>query len=315
MHESNATGGERKVIPPQSVDRLAFIALLLGNIALAFGPLFVRMATDQGGIGPLASAFWRLALAAPALLLLTRVTRQPIGRMTPWLWATLALGGLFFAGDLASWHLGILKTKLANATLFGNSTSLIFPIYGFITARAWPTRSQGMALALAAGGAILLLGRSYELSAQNMVGDLLCLLAGLLYTFYLIAIDRARATLMPWPVLTLSTLFGIVPLLVFAAAFGESIVPTDWTAPVLLALCSQIVGQGLLVFAMGHVRPLIVGLALLSQPIVAATIGFVAYGETVTTPDLIGAAAIGLAIILVRRRGKPTELPLEDANL
>ena len=31
--------------------------------------------------------------------------------------------------------------------------------------------------------------------------------------------------------------------------------------------------------------------------------------------DLIGAAAIGLAIILVRRRGKPTELPLEDANL
>ena len=315
MHESNSTAGERKITPAQSMDRLAFIALLLGNIALAFGPLFVRMATDHGGIGPLASAFWRLALAAPVLLLLTRVTRQPIGRMTPWLWATLVLGGLFFAADLASWHLGILKTKLANATLFGNSTSLIFPIYGFIAARAWPTRSQGVALTLAAAGAILLLGRSYELSAQNMVGDLLCLLAGLLYTFYLIAIDRARSTLMPWPVLTLSTIFGIVPLLVFAMAFGERIIPTDWTAPVLLALFSQIIGQGLLVFAMGHVRPLIVGLALLSQPIVAATIGFVAYGETVTTPDLIGAAAIGVAIILVRRRGKPTTLPLEDANL
>lgn len=315
MHESNSTAGERKITPAQSMDRLAFIALLLGNIALAFGPLFVRMATDHGGIGPLASAFWRLALAAPVLLLLTRVTRQPIGRMTPWLWATLVLGGLFFAADLASWHLGILKTKLANATLFGNSTSLIFPIYGFIAARAWPTRSQGVALALAAAGAILLLGRSYELSAQNMVGDLLCLLAGLLYTFYLIAIDRARSTLMPWPVLTLSTIFGIVPLLVFAMAFGERIIPTDWTAPVLLALFSQIIGQGLLVFAMGHVRPLIVGLALLSQPIVAATIGFVAYGETVTTPDLIGAAAIGVAIILVRRRGKPSALPLEDANL
>lgn len=315
MHESNSTAGERKITPAQSMDRFAFIALLLGNVALAFGPLFVRMATDHGGIGPLASAFWRLALAAPVLLLLTRVTRQPIGRMTPWLWATLVLGGLFFAADLASWHLGILKTKLANATLFGNSTSLIFPIYGFIAARAWPTRSQGVALALAAAGAILLLGRSYELSAQNMVGDLLCLLAGLLYTFYLIAIDRARSTLMPWPVLTLSTIFGIVPLLVFAMAFGERIIPTDWTAPVLLALFSQIIGQGLLVFAMGHVRPLIVGLALLSQPIVAATIGFVAYGETVTTPDLIGAAAIGVAIILVRRRGKPSALPLEDANL
>lgn len=315
MHESNAAAAPRKFMPAQSVDRLAFAALLGGNVALAFGPLFVRMATEQAGIGPLASAFWRLALAAPVLLLLTRITRQPIGRLGAGLWATLVLGGLFFAADLGSWHLGILKTKLANATLFGNSTSLIFPIYGFLVARAWPTRAQGAALALAAAGAILLLGRSYELSAQNMVGDLLCLLAGLLYTFYLIAIDRARATLMPWPVLTLSTIFGIVPLLLFALALGERVIPTDWTAPVLLALFSQIIGQGLLVYAMGHVRPLIVGLALLSQPIVAATIGFVAYGETVTTLDVVGAAAIGVAIILVRRRGKPAQLPLEDANL
>ena len=60
--------------------------------------------------------------------------------------ATIALGGLFFAADLGSWHLGILRTKLANATLFGNSTSLIFPIYGFVIARAWPTRAQALAL-------------------------------------------------------------------------------------------------------------------------------------------------------------------------
>jgi drug/metabolite transporter (DMT)-like permease len=302
MHESNASNAERFAAPAPSADRFAFPALIAGNVALAFGPLFVRMATDHGGIGPLASGFWRLALAAPVLLLLTRVTRQPIGRLSGAMWATLALGGLFFAADLGSWHLGILKTKLANATLFGNSTSLIFPIYGFLVARAWPTRTQAVALALAAAGSILLLGRSYELSAQNLVGDLLCLLAGLLYTFYLIAIDRARATLMPWPVLALSTLAGIVPLLVFSIAFGEHVIPGNWTAPILLALFSQIIGQGLLVFAMGHVRPLIVGLALLCQPVVAATIGFVAYGETVTGPDLVGAAAIGIAIVLVRRR-------------
>ena len=43
---------------------LAFLAMLGGNAALAFGPAFVRAAD----VGPVAAAFWRLALALPVLL-------------------------------------------------------------------------------------------------------------------------------------------------------------------------------------------------------------------------------------------------------
>ena len=278
---------------------------MLGNACLAFGPWLVRLADTDGGVGPIAAGFWRLALAAPLLLLLTRATGQQAGRVPTALWVMIALGGLFFAADLASWHLGILETKLANATLFGNSTSLLFPIYGFIVTRAWPTRRQGFALLLAAAGAVVLMGRSYELGAENLVGDLLCMLAGLLYTFYLIAIDRARATLKPWPVLTLSTIAGILPLLLFALAAGESVWPRDWTAVLLLALVSQVAGQGFMVFAMGQMKPLVVGLALLSQPVIAATVGWLVYGETLSALDIIGAVAIAAAIVLVRERQAP----------
>ena len=44
-------------------------------------------------------------------------------------------------------------------------------------------------------------------------------------------------------------------LLPAALAAGERIIPADWTGLVALALCSQIVGQGLLVYALGHVPP------------------------------------------------------------
>jgi drug/metabolite transporter (DMT)-like permease len=50
-------------------------------------------------------------------------------------------------------------------------------------------------------------------------------------------------------------------LLPFAAATGETIWPTDWTPLLLLALGSQVVGQGCLVYALGQVPPLVVGLA------------------------------------------------------
>ena len=112
-------------------------------------------------------------------------------------WALIgavALGGLFFAADLAVWHIGILQTKLANATLFGNFASFLFAIYGFFLLRRLPGGVQGGALVLAVLGTILLLGRSYELSPENLTGDLFCLLAGLFYTFYLVAVDRARRT-------------------------------------------------------------------------------------------------------------------------
>ncbi|HYZ47274.1 MAG TPA: DMT family transporter [Sphingomonas sp.] len=290
--------------PRKSTDRgssIAFLALLGGNVALAFGPLFVRLASTQSHVGPIAAAFWRLALAAPVLLVLTRATRQPIGRVRGAMLAAIALGGFFFAADLASWHLGILKTKLANATLLGNTASLIFPLYGFLAARAWPSRAQAIALLLAMLGGVLLMGRSYELSPQNLLGDLLCLLAGVLYTFYLIAIDRARARLQAWPVLALATIAGIVPLYIFAKAMGETVWPTSWGALIALALCSQLIGQGLLVYAMGHVRPLITGLAFLTQPVVAAATGWAVYGEALTPLDWAGAAMVAAAMVLVRR--------------
>ena len=279
----------------------ALLALLGGNLALALGPMFVRQAATDAMVGPIAAGFWRLALAAPVLLLLTRLRGQPIGRPGWPVVAVIAVGGAFFAADLAAWHLGILRTKMANATLLGNSASLIFPLYGFLVARSWPSRIQVFALALAAVGGVLLMGRSYELSPRYLAGDLLCLLAGVLYTFYLISIDRARARLQPWPVLALSTIAGVLPLLGFALLAGERILPSDWAPLVGLALVSQVIGQGLLVFAMGHVRPLVVGLAFLLQPVVAATVGWLGFGEALTMLDWIGAAAVGAAIVLVRR--------------
>lgn len=280
---------------------LAFLALLGGNVALAFGPMFVRHASSDALVGPIASGFWRLALAAPVLLLLTRMRGQSIGRPAPVVLAMIALGGVFFAADLAAWHLGILQTKIANATLLGNSASLIFPLYGFVAARTWPSRGQGFALLLATVGAVLLMGRSYELDPRYLIGDLLCLLAGVLYTFYLVTIDRARALLAPWPVLALSTIAGVLPLLGFALAAGERVMPLIWSPLVGLAVVSQLIGQGLLVYAIGHFRPLVVGLAFLSQPVVAAAIGWFGFGETLAPLDLVGAAAIAAAIVLVRR--------------
>lgn len=300
MHDAPAPGmTSPPPIPEPDPTRLAFAVLMLGNIMLALGPWLVRLAD----VGPIAAGFWRLALAAPLLLLLLAFPspRRIAPRLPLLLWGTLAIGGLCFAADLAAWHSGILRTRLANATLFGNISSFLFPLYGFLCARRLPGRMQAAALLLALAGTLLLLGRSYELSPRNLAGDLLCVLAGFLYTGYLIAVGRARATLGSLPTLTFATLFGIGPLLLFALGMGEPVLPRDWTPLLLLALGSQVLGQGCMVYAVGLLSPLVVGLALLSQPIVSGMVGWFVYGERLGGADLAGAAAIAIALVLVRR--------------
>ncbi len=283
---------------PDRGSRFAVLAaLLLGNFALAFGPWLVRLAD----VGPSASAMWRMALAAPVLFVITAARRQPLLLPSRAIYATMVFSALFFAVDLAAWHIGILKTKMGNATLFANAASLFFPIWGYLVTRSLPSRREGFAFALAALGAILLVGRSAELSRAHLVGDMLCLAAGLCYTGYLVLIAQARASLPSWTLLSWSTLATILPLLAIALALGERILPINWTPVIALAVVSQLLGQGMMVYALGRVSPLVFGLALLTQPVVSATMGWISYGETLAPVDIVGAVMIGLALILVRQ--------------
>ena len=282
----------------QKPELVAFIALLIGNLALAGGPFLVR----HSGVGPIAAGFWRLALAVPFLWAIAWMFRQPVHWPRKGLTVALAVAAFFFAADLASWHAGILLTKLGNATLFGNVSSFFFAAWGLWLARKWPSTMQALSLSLAAAGCSLLMWGSAELSASHLRGDLLAALAGLLYTGYLILVERTRGQLQPLPLLFLASLFGALFLLPAALAANEQVIPADWTGLFALALCSQVIGQGMLVYALGHVPPLVVGVAMLTQPALSALLGWIYYGEAFTARDWIGAAMIVGALILVRMK-------------
>ena len=282
---------------------LLLAMLLAGNAALALGPWFVRLADS----GPIAAGFWRVTLALPALFLLARWQEggapPPLPRKVAW---AVLLGGVLFAFDLASWHVGIGYTRLGNAALFGNSGSLILMVWGFLMVRRWPAGREWLAIAAALGGAAILLGRSFEVSVQTLIGDLFCLLAGILYAGYLLILQDARKALGAWRLLARSSAAGVPVLLVAALLAGEPVWPHNWGPVVGLALSSQLIGQGLLVYSLRHFPPLAIGLALLTQPAIAALAGWLAFGETLGLVDVIGMALLAAALVLARVAGEST---------
>jgi len=281
---------------------LAFPALLLGAAALAVGPVFVRTAD----VSPIASAFYRMALAAPVLVALALATGQqwPARRSG----GVLAFAGVMFAVDIAAWHLGIVRTTLGNAVLFGNVSSFFFAGYGFWLARAWPTRRFGAAMVVAALGVTLLLGRSFELSAAHFTGDLLCVAAAIAYTAYLAVMDKARASVGAIPALAVATVVGAVALAPFAVTMPGHFVPHHWTPLILLAFGSQVFGQGLVVYAVGHLKPAVSGLGLLIQPVIAAAIGWAWFGEAMGAVDALGAVLVLGSLAAARWPGRKATL-------
>lgn len=281
-----------------------FMALLGGNFALALGPWFVRLADS----GPVSAGFWRLFLPLPILALLAMRQHKPRTGPKPTLtaWLLIATAGVLFALDLASWHIGIAYTRLGNASLFGNSGSLILMVWGLIAARRLPRIVELGAIVAAVSGAAILLGRSLEIDHATLIGDLFCILAGVFYFFYILLIQSARGQFESWGLLLASTLASAPVMLGIAIALGEPVWPHVWWPLIALAFCSQVVGQGLIVFALRHFSALIIGVVLLTQPAVSIVLGWLAFGETMGALDALGMALIAAALLLGRLSESPT---------
>ena len=282
--------------PSPGVKWARLAALLGGNAALALGPWSVRLAD----CGPVSSAFWRLALAVPVLALLARVSGQKLRGLGTGIWWAIMAAGLFFALDIGAWHIGIGMTRMANASLFGNAGSLVVMIWGLISLHRRPRLREWLALVAALGGGAILLGRSLEIDRTTLIGDLYCVAAGLLYSGYIIILQKYRATLGGWSLLTWSSLAGLPVLLGIALLRGEPVWPTNWWPVIALALLSQLLGQGLLVYALKHFAPLVIGLALLTQPAIAVAVGWLVFHESMGPLDFAGMAAVAAGLALAR---------------
>src|ERR1700752_1520259 len=130
----------------------AYLALAVGIGCISWSAIFVRW-TDIPGP---ASAFYRMLIPAVVLLptfLFDRGRTRLNGQM---LWI-IALGGLFFALDLAFYNTSILKTSAANATLLGNNTPIFVGLLSWMLFKRRPGISfwAGLAMAMAGGGVVL----------------------------------------------------------------------------------------------------------------------------------------------------------------
>ncbi|HYD81174.1 MAG TPA: DMT family transporter [Paucimonas sp.] len=281
-----------------------FLALLAGGVAIGFAGIFMRLSD----VSPLASAFWRMALALPLL----------------WLWAfasagkderagkrigfapVLALAGIYFAADMGVWHLSLHYTTVANATLLGNFAPILIALWLWLVHRARFARVFIVGMAFALLGAVLLIGPQTggRAGGDKLLGDALGLATAVFYAAYQLTVKDARdqysaARLMAWS--TTVTAAALLPVALLAPGPFWPAQASGWLPLIALALVAQIGGQTVIAYAFAHLPASLSSVSLLIQPLTAAIAAWLLFAERIGPLQMAGGLLLLLGIYLAKR--------------
>jgi drug/metabolite transporter (DMT)-like permease len=277
-------------------------ALVLGGILLGCSPILVRISE----LGPIATAFWRLALALIPLTVL--FVRRGGGGPLPADSAehlTAALPGIFLAGDLAAWHTSLHMTSVTNSTLLANMAPVFVTLASWLFLRQQISRSFIAALALSIVGVVVLNGASFSVGGGgHLRGDAVALGAACFYAGYFIFLARARNVFSTSVVMLWSTIAAAICVLPMALVFERVFLPRSlagWAVLFGLGWLVHAGGQGLIAFSLAWLPPTFSSLTLLIQPVVAAVLAWVVLNEPLRPPQVIGGGIVIAGILLARR--------------
>lgn len=286
-------------LPAETSERYALPALVVGAVAIGFSPIFVRWSE----LGPIATGFYRLFLALPLLWLWMQWEARAARRTHKVEWLPIAVPGLLFAGDIFFWHWSIVYTTVANATLFANLAPVIVTFGAWFYLRERIRVRFLMGLALAMGGAALLVDASAALGVRYVIGDAFGLITACFFGSYVLAVARLRGSHAASTIMFHSSAVTCILLLGATLLWGESLLPASldgWIVLLALAWISQATGQGLIAYALGHLPASFSALTILIEPLTAAILGWIWLGEALSPMQALGAIVV-LAGILVAR--------------
>jgi drug/metabolite transporter (DMT)-like permease len=300
---SDVSSEPKSMLASRGSKQLAIYALFTGGLAIGCVPIFVRLSQ----VGASATAFWRVILALPVFLAwMFLEQRKGVGRR-PRLaveYGLMAAAGLFFAADLTVWHWSIKLTSVANATLLANFSPIFVALGGWMLYRQRVSLRFVMGMLTALAGTVFLVGTSFSLSAQQVLGDVLGLVAAVFYAGYILTIKRLREDFSTPTTLAYSGAAACLALLTISLAMGEVLIPptpAGWVDLFALAWFSHVGGWGLITYSLAMLPAAFSSVGLLIQPVVASLLATLALGEPLGAAQVAGGALVLAGIIIARR--------------
>ncbi|HEU4322402.1 MAG TPA: DMT family transporter [Roseiflexaceae bacterium] len=294
---------------------IVFAAVLWGTVGVATRATYEVADTNALSIG-----FYRLLFSLPVLLVVGwRVLGGRLLRIARRDMLTMGLVGimmaiyqvcLFSAIPLVGVSIAVLITlcvapvivALGSAALFGEK----------------PTARVGLALAGALGGSALLVAPDGGQAGVNLVGVLFALGSAAGYATLTLCSRSLASRYHPIQPLLVGFAAGAALLLPFALLNGLTVAfpAQGWALLVYLGVVPTTLAYVLFMAGIRHVSATVASIITLLEPLTAAALAWLFFGERLGGTALLGAALLlGAIIVLSLPRRAPAPAPQAEADL
>lgn len=253
------------------------------------------------GMPLLPAMFWRYLLAVGVLYLLARQRREL--QIAPRKAVQLVM-----IGALAQAAITYLSLRALDYLPVGPLAFLFYTypawvaLIGGITGREELTLSRVLALSIAMGGVVVMIGMP-SAALMNVKGIALGLGTALLYALYLPALYRAQAGVPP-VIATLYLISGVLLSFLLASLYMRELrVPSStelWALLIVLSLVSTVLAFLTMIAGLRTLGPLRASIVSTIEPFFTALLGVLLLGERFTAAMIIGGTMIAGAVILLR---------------
>lgn len=282
-----------------TLTHLGRIAAVFAVVCWSAGNVIVAR-LDLSGIE---IAFWRQFLGA----VVYGTVFILIGKRFTWSQIKLAFPvAILFCSEIAVFFTALNITTVANATIIGALQPIVLIIVaGGKFGEVITKRLVGISIFATGGVAVVVLGSSSDVS-WSPLGDLLALLAMILFSAYFVAVKSVRVHIDTFTLQTLAMFIGSIGLLPFLIIFQGStsgfpaLTQNEFLWIVVLLIVPGS-GHFLMNWAHLHVSLSLAGLLMLAIPVLSAGGAWVFLDQSVSILQVVGGAVVIFALVIVTR--------------
>lgn len=301
IHRPHRRYGVRVLSAPSTrVDLSSLALLVIAVVAISSSAVLVRW-TDAS---PVALAFWRTLGGA---LILAPAALRSRAKPTATQWRSIVVAGMALGVHFATWLASLELTSVAASVTLVSTAPIIIAVVEIFRGRR-PDGSTWLAIGLAVLGTLVIAGSDAitELTADAtsgtaLVGDGLALIGAGSMALYLMIGDRLRSTLSTAGYAARTYAMAALTMLVVAAGGGVDLAGFDrrtWMVIGAMIVGPQLAGHTSLNHLLGKLGSMTVALTLLAEPLGAALLVLLLFGDIPPAGTLAGGPLVIAAIAI-----------------
>lgn len=273
------------------------LALTVSLLVLSHSGIFIRYCNaDAVAIG-----FWRMAIAVPVLFLMVLRHGQwgKVMGLRRGQWASLAGCGLALFSHWWAWFLAVQLTSLANSMVLFAISPLFTALGAWLFFRERMTARHAVALVCCFAGVVALFRGSLALDPAQLRGDLLGLLASVLFSAYVLVSKGIRRELENLPFTLVTYTAAGLFFLALMAGTGLPFFAYDrgtWLAYLSLAFGPTLLGHALFTWCLQFFNVNLMNILILTEPVIASVSAWLLLKEPLNAHQGAGFAFISLGV-------------------